>query len=139
MGDSQNMPARPRRLRSVLVLVTTLLVGLVLGVVADRIYLGVAQHSPDPRLVGDWVADDGGIVRFRADGTYESANVTAVNGKVTEEKPYTSQYRWVDRGTIQVYEPLVSQWVSRQLAFEGDQLTMLGDQGVVVRFTRKRD
>jgi hypothetical protein len=140
MGDAVSPPARPRRLWNLAALVAALLVGVVLGVVADRVYLGVLQRTPDERLYGDWVADHGVPFRFRRDGTFDSAVVTSVDRKVTQEEPLISQYRWVTRDAIELYDPFVKGgWVTRKLVFEGDQLTLLGDNGQVRRLTRKKD
>ncbi len=142
MGDEVNPTSRPRRLRPLLALVATLLAGVVLGIVADRVYLRVAQRAPDERLIGDWVGEAGDL-SFRSDGTYESAPVVTVtaSGGVTKNKlpPYTAQYRWVDRETIQMYVPiLIDGWLTYKLVFEGDQLSLLGDKGRVERYTRKK-
>ncbi len=140
MGDEVKPPARSRRLR--LALAAALIAGVVLGVVADRVYLRATQRTPDPRLLGDWVGEDGDI-SFRPDGTYEAAPIftATANGTVikTKQKLHTSQYRWVDRETIEMYVPFFAQWLRQKLVFESDQLTLLGSEGAVVRYTRKRD
>ena len=71
--------------------------------------------------IGDWVSEEGDI-SFRPDGTFEAAHVFTVtaNGSVakTKQKPYVAQYRWLDRGTI--------------------ELTLLGKDGGTIRYTRKK-
>ena len=140
MGDEANTPARPRRVRLLFALAAALLAGVVLGVVADRAYLQFTQRTPDQRLIGDWTGEDGDV-SFRQDGTYEMAPVftATANGTVTKtkQKIHTSQYRWVDRETIEIYVPLFAQWLRQKLVFESDQLTLLGSEGVVVRYTRR--
>lgn len=141
MSDDVKPPAKPHRHRYLLALAAALLVGAVLGVVADRGYLWLTQRAPDERLIGAWAGLDGDIT-FRPDGTYESAPVATVtaSGGVTRNKlpPYTAQYRWVDRGTIQVYVPILQEWVTWRLAFDGDQLSLLAETGAVSRYIRKK-
>jgi hypothetical protein len=123
-----------------LTLVAVLLAGVVLGVGADRVYLGISQGASDSRLVGDWTGKDGDI-SFYQDGTYEMAPVftATANGAVTKSKQKldSGQYRWTDGETIELYVPFLEQWVRQKLVFEGDQLTLLGKDGAVVRYIRK--
>src|SRR5689334_23059212 len=114
--------------------------GVVLGIIGDRAYLSNAKHEPDARLLGDWAGVDGDI-SFRADGTYEAAHVfmATSSGSVTKTKQeaYTAQYRWVDQGTIEIYVPFFAEWLRQKLVFEDDQLSLLGSEGAVARYTRK--
>lgn len=141
MGDEVNPTAKPRRLRLILALVAALLAGIVLGVVADRVYLWAAQRTPDPRLFGEWVAvgtsgaTEEQIVRFHQDGTWDYASFTKADGKLTEKWLTTHEYRWVNRDTVQMYDP-VNGWTTRKLVFEGDQLKLLYN-GQVWQLTRK--
>lgn len=137
MGDEVNPPRRGR-VRRLLVPVVAFLAGFVLGVFADRLYQDITTRPPDARLTGEWVAEDEWYARFHPDGTYDSVKVTRASGKVVQQEPYSSQYRWVGRDVIELYDPLVSAWVTRRLVFEGDQLTLLGDSGEVRRLTRKK-
>jgi hypothetical protein len=117
-----------------------LVAGVVLGIVADRVYLNSANNEPDARLIGDWAGEDGDI-SFHADGTYEAASVftTTANGSIIKSKqePYSAQYRWVDQGTIEIYVPLFAEWLRQKPMFENDQLTLMGSEGAVARYTRQ--
>jgi hypothetical protein len=145
MNDEVNPPARPRRLRLVLALAAVLLfgvaLGVVLGVVLDRVFLWAAQRTPDPRLIGEWVTVDSSgsneeqIVSFHQDGTYDFASFKKADGQVTQTWFTTYQYEWVNRGTIQMYDPF-NGWTTRELRIEGDELKLLYD-GQVWRLTRK--
>ena len=140
MGNDMNSLTKPRRVWLVLALAPALLAGLVLGVVADRLYLWASQRPPDPRLIGDWVAqgtadNEENIIRFHQDGTYDSTLLRKADGKFTEVWQVSHQYRWVNRDTIEMYDPFHG-WTTRKLVLEGDELKVLY-KGEVWRLKRK--
>ena len=75
------------------------------------------------------------IVRFHQDGTYDSTLLRKAEGKVSQIWQVSYQYQWVNRDTIEMYDP-VSAWTTRKLVFEGDELKVLYN-GEVWRLKRK--
>jgi hypothetical protein len=137
MSDEVNPPARPRRLR-LFALSAALLGGVVLGVVADRVYLAVIQSRPDARLFGTWNSSEGEH-QFRPDGTYTLTPLVIRNGAITKGEPVNGRYRWVDRETIEEQESTDGKWAKWRLMFEGDQLVLLRYPGEVKYLHRGKD
>jgi hypothetical protein len=141
MRDDVNPLTRSRRLRVVLALAAILLAGVVLGVVVDRVYLWATLRTPNPRLLGEWVAvgtsgsTEEQIVRFHPDGTWDYASFAKADGQLTQKWLTTHEYRWVNRDMVQMYDP-INGWTTRRLVFEGDQLKLLYN-GQVWQLTRK--
>jgi len=140
MSNEVTPPTKPRRLRLVLALAAALFAGLVLGVVADRLYLWASQRPPDPRLIGDWVAvgaadNEENIIRFHQDGTYDSTLLRKADGMFTQVWQVSHQYLWVNRDTIEMYDTFHG-WTTRKLVLEGEELKVLYN-GEVWRLKRK--
>jgi hypothetical protein len=146
MSDS----LQPKRLRSrAAVLAATLLAGVGLGVLLDRLWLGLPTAArPDPRLLGRWVDEaDGTPLEFKPDGTFEYVKVTTARMSVgggsdrdisRKEDKVTGQYRWAGGGTIEAIEPDVPAWLPVTVVIEGDRLSLLYKDGAVRRYSRHR-
>jgi hypothetical protein len=159
-AKAMNEVPQPAR-RSILVRLTALVVvfaiGLACGIGLDRHWLRpvppAKTESPSvrQRLVGMWLADNGAKTEFKADGTFEDTfRETGPDIKpgeviddptkvrvVERERRVTGQYQWVDDDKIEV--KILREPTRRlKIVVDGDGLTVLHEDGKVVRLKRSK-
>ncbi len=130
-------------------------IGLAGGVGLDRYWLapGAPAKSAPPslrqRLIGTWLAENGSKTEFKSDGTFDETFRETVPdikpGEVIDDPTklrmverdgrIVGQFDWVEDDTIQVR---IQGKPSRRLKLvvEGDALTVLEEDGKVVRLKR---
>jgi hypothetical protein len=118
------------------------------GVLLDRSRDRPPSGEPDPRLLGAWVRDsDGGRLELHSDGTaaYIAIQTTRyrIDGgemgePVRTEVTSTGQYRPAGPGALKMVFDEYPVWTSLRYTIDGEQLTLIRDDGGVDRYTRAR-
>jgi hypothetical protein len=125
-------------------LLAMLVVGLVLGVLLDRAFLGSGPLlAGKPKLVGKWVGvANQDSIEFNADGSFAyeipAVDMSGGEAKVTGGSRVLTKWKWVDEKTIELERGYFGEKnVKWEVMLEGDLLRLKDSAGTVKEYQRR--